>query len=216
MKPLRALLSPTWPTTDSDDDSPVILLLHGLGSNEEDLPGLAPWLPDGVAWASLRAPLETGYGGATWFPLDLPNEPEQDGIDSATEAIWAWVDAHVPARASIVPLGFSQGGLMALEMLRTRPERIVATVVLAGLVSRVGKPADEDLASSRPPVFWGRGAEDTVIWPEAIDWTAAWLPEHSTLSARVYEGLGHGVSEEEMGDVRAFLIEQLGMGTTGR
>ncbi len=86
MNPLRSRVSPTWPGPSSDGPSPVVLLLHGLGSNENDLPSLAAWLPRGLAWASLRAPIEMDHGGASWFPLDLPNEPEQAGVEAATDA----------------------------------------------------------------------------------------------------------------------------------
>lgn len=209
---IRARLSPAWPDVASPAGSPVVLLLHGLGSDEHDLPSLAPWLPAALAWASLRAPIDLDFGGATWFPFDLPvapgqqpSEPDQGAIDAATTAIWDWVAAQAPAHAPIVTLGFSQGGLMALQLLRTHPERIAATVVLSGLVAPAEQPADSALAESHPPVFWGRGDRDTLIWPEAIERTAAWLPAHSTLTARVYAGLGHSVSEDEMGDVRAFL-----------
>jgi phospholipase/carboxylesterase len=156
-----------------------------------------------------------GFGGATWFPLDLPNEPEQSGIDAATDAIWAWVDANAPADAPVIPLGFSQGGLMALQLLRTRPERIAATVVLSGLIAPGAGPVDPApfndvmLATSRPPVFWGRGDADQVIWPAAIERLAAWLPAHADATMRVYPGLAHGVNEDEMNDVRAFLKANL-------
>jgi phospholipase/carboxylesterase len=162
------------------------------------------------------------FGGASWFPLDLPNEPEQTGIDDATDAIWAWVDANVPAGAPIVPLGFSQGGLMALQLLRTRPERIAATVVLSGLIAAGGQeagapppndassPNEAILAESRPRVFWGRGDADSVIWPAAIERLASWLPEHATATIRVYPELAHSVNEDEMNDVRAFLATALG------
>jgi phospholipase/carboxylesterase len=159
---------------------------------------------------SLRAPLEMNFGGATWFPLDLPNEPEPAGIDAATQAIWAWVDASIPSDARVIPLGFSQGGLMALQLLRTRPERIAATVVLSGLIADGAQPADDALlGESRPRVFWGRGDEDQVIWPAAIERLAAWLPEHADATIRVYPGLAHGVNEDEMNDVKAFLAANL-------
>lgn len=209
MKPLHALLSPAWQDAASVGHSPVVLLLHGYGSNEHDLPSLAQWLPDGAAWASLRAPLDMDFGGAMWFPLDPAAEPDHAAIGAATEAIWAWVDAHVPAEARVVPLGFSQGGLMALELLRTRPERVAATVVLAGFTTSTDRPEDAVLAESRPPVFWGRGAEDGVVWPEALQRMLAWLPSHATLTERVYAGLAHGVNGDEMNDVRAFLVAKL-------
>ena len=53
-------------------------------------------------------------------------------------------------------VGFSQGGLMATQLLRTRPGRVAATVVLSGFVQAAPQPADEQLAAERPAVFWGR------------------------------------------------------------
>ncbi len=209
MKLLDSVLSPAWPDEPLDSASPVVLLLHGLGSNEHDLPSLAPYLPRGLTWASLRAPLDTDFGGAAWFPHDVENGFDQSAIDASTEAIWSWVDASLPATTPLVPLGFSQGGLMALQLLRTRPERIATTVVLSGLLAAGAGQADDVLAESRPPVFWGRGDADSVIWPEAIAELSAWLPEHSTLTARVYAGLAHGVNGEEMGEVRTFLTATL-------
>jgi phospholipase/carboxylesterase len=206
---MRARLSPTWPDAASGDDSPVALLLHGYGSNEDDLPGLAPWLPDGLEWASLRAPIDMGGGGATWFPFTLPEEPEQAPIDAVTEALWEWVETHVPPNAPVVPLGFSQGGLMALQLLRTRPGRVAATVVLSGLITTSAQPADAELETLRPPVFWGRGDADPLIWPEAVERLGAWLADHSTPTIRVYPRLGHGVGDQELDDMWAFLAEHV-------
>ena len=209
MIPLRAVLSPGWPGVGSASEAPVVLLLHGDGSNEHDLASLAPALPDGMAWASLRAPEEMDFGGAMWFPLAPPIEPDDVATEAATDAIWAWVDGHVGAKAPVVPLGFSQGGLMAIEMLRARPERVAATVVLSGFTTNADRPTDATLAVSRPPVFWGRGAADAVVWPEALERLQAWLPGHTTLTERVYPGLGHGINGDEMDDVRAFVDAHL-------
>lgn len=209
MNSLHAVLSPGWPGAASDaasqGSSPVVLLLHGYGSNEQDLPSLAPSLPEGTPWASLRAPLDMDFGGTMWFPLNPPAEPDHTAIAAATDAIWAWVEANAPANAHVIPLGFSQGGLMALELLRTRPERVAATVVLAGFTTNATGPADAVLAETRPRVFWGHGTDDWVVWPEAIERMHAWLPEHSTLTERVYTGLAHGINGAEMSDVTAFL-----------
>jgi len=54
-------------------------------------------------------------------------------------------------------------------------------------------------------VFWGRGSHDDVIPAPLIAHTAQWLPTHTTLSGRVYSGLTHSISEEELGDVHRFL-----------
>lgn len=204
---VRSDADPTGPPA----AGPVVVLLHGFGSHEHDLAGLGPHL--GAPWVSLRAPLALPHGGFAWFPIVTPGDPDPAPVARATEAVWNWVDTELGAERSIVPVGFSQGGLMATQLLRTRPERVVATVVLGGFVQSVAQPGDATLAASRPPVFWGRGAEDQVIAPHAIDRTAAWLPSRSTLVERVYPGLAHGVDARELADVRAFLDDALGRAT---
>ena len=59
--------------------------------------------------------------------------------------------------------------------------------------------------TSRPPFFWGRDRADLVINDDATDYTAAWLDDHTRLTARTYPGMGHAMSAAEMVDVSAFL-----------
>lgn len=207
--PLADVRSPGW-SAGSDGTDAVVLLLHGYGSNEHDLVGLVPALGLTRPWASLRAPLALGTGGAAWFTITAPGSPDAEPVAEATEAIWAWVDAELPSTASVIPIGFSQGGLMASQLLRTRPERVLAPVILGGFVLGHAQPGDEVLAASRPSVFWGRGADDRVIGVPAIDRTSAFLAQHSTLVERTYPGLAHGINAAEIDDVRAFLARHAG------
>jgi phospholipase/carboxylesterase len=155
-----------------------------------------------MPWASLRAPLELGNGGAAWFAITTPGNPDAQPVAEATDTIWAWVDAHVAPTTRVIPVGFSQGGLMASQLLRTRPDRVLAPVILGGFVQAAVQPGDETLAATLPPVFWGRGAEDRVIGEPALARTSAYLPQHSALVERVYPGLAHGIDAAEVGDVR--------------
>jgi len=164
----------------------VALLLHGFGSNERDLAGLMPAIGLELPWATLRAPLELGNGGATWFKIVTPGDPDPEPVALTTDAIWAWIDANLDASTQVVPIGFSQGGLMASQLLRTRPDRVLAPVVLGGFVQAAGQQGDASLEHSRPPVFWGRGAGDRVITAAAVARTEAFLSFHSTLVERVY------------------------------
>lgn len=187
----------------------VILFLHGFGSNENDLSSLAEPLGFKLPWASLRAPLELGNGGAAWFQITIPGVPDAAPVEAATAAIWAWIDENVDAGTKVIPIGFSQGGLMASQLLRTRPERVVATTILGGFVLGGEQPADARLAAQRPAVFWGRGTEDRVIAPVAIARTTDFLPQHSSLTERTYPGLAHGINIEELDDVRSHVTEAL-------
>lgn len=192
-----------------DSAAVVAVFLHGFGSHERDLVGLASALPVGVPWASLRAPIEVGPGGHAWFPIGEPGNPDPAPVAAATDAIWAWADAALPAGTRIAPIGFSQGGLMASQLLRTAPERVIAPVILGGFVQAAAQPGDDLLAQSRPPVFSGRGQEDRVIAPAAVARTDAWLPAHATPTVRSYPRLAHGIDARELADVRAFLAAEL-------
>jgi phospholipase/carboxylesterase len=202
---VRSAPAGTGPAARTSSAGPAVLLLHGYGSSEHDLAGLGPLVSDGLPWASLRAPLRLAPGASAWFAITTPGSPDPEPVAEATDAIWAWVDAELGPDAVVLPVGFSQGGLMATQLLRTRPERVAATVVLGGFVLGAPQPADDVLAATRPAVFWGRGADDSVIAPHAVERTAAWLPGHATLVERVYPGLAHGVHAEELADVRAFV-----------
>lgn len=209
MSDLQAIRSPGFDA----DAGTVAVLLHGYGSNEHDLAGLAVYLPPGLPWVAVRAPLRHPAFGYAWYPLETDDFAPAELVAEATDALWSWIDENLPAAGALVPLGFSQGGLMATQLLRTRPARIAAAVVLSGFTFAGPLSGDADLADARTPVFWGRGDSDQVVPTSAVDAAAAWLPAHTALTARVYPALGHSVSERELDDMRAFLAEVTGAGS---
>lgn len=184
---------------------PLIVLMHGRGSHEHDLFSLAPLLPPNAVVASLRAPLPLG-DGFTWFPPAEPGLPSSDAADAASIAVLRWLDT-LPARNAqpVALFGFSQGAAMALHLMRHAPERFAAYVALSGFSIDGDQPADDALATLRPPVFWGRDDADPVIPQSAVERTTAWLPGHSSLTTLLYPGIAHSISREEMVDVTTFL-----------
>ncbi|GAA4058887.1 dienelactone hydrolase family protein [Microbacterium laevaniformans] len=189
---------------------PLLLLLHGYGSDERDLFGLAPFLPDAFVLAAVRAPLAPPFPapGWSWYPIEGLDGRSSGAVTAAADALIAWIDRATDVE-TIGILGFSQGAAVALQALRLQPERFAFVVNLAGYADPSPLPGDEVLAERRPPVFWGRGARDEVIPPAAVAHTVQWLPAHAELSGRVYAGLTHSVSQEELDDVHVFLDKQL-------
>ena len=201
-------------------ERPLLVLLHGYGSNADDLFGLVSYLPDRFVVAAVEG-LEPAGPGWAWFPL--AGDPvtgelirDLDDVEAAAGSLVAWFDdlaATHPDIPGIHLLGFSQGGAMSLELLRHRPHDFDSAVVLAGFAlgadSPVAQKRDALLAEVRPPVFWGRDPNDPVIAPPMIEVTRRWLPAHSDLTVRLYTGVGHGINLEELEDVAAFLAEQL-------
>jgi len=194
---------------------PLLVLMHGYGSNEADLAGLFGHLGDDLLMASLRAPLPLRVGpgsGYAWFPITQPGNPDAALVDAAARGVRRWLEdtqARVRVHGPVGLLGFSQGGAMAVQLLRHFPESFGCVVNLSGFVAGGLVAGDEALSQIRPPVFWGRDVADPVITGEAVARTRAFLPAHTTLTSRLYPGVGHGISGEELTDVVAFLAEHL-------
>lgn len=189
---------------------PLLILLHGYGADEHDLFALTPHLPPQFVVAAVRAPLGLPFPspGYSWYPIDGRDAHDPTRVTDAASLVADWIDAIAP-ETPVGLLGFSQGGAVALQAMRLRPERFAFAVNLSGYATPGPLPGDAALAERRPPVFWGRGSADQVIPEFLITHTVTWLPEHVELSGRVYPGLAHSVAEDELGDVRVFLDKRL-------
>ena len=168
---------------------------------------------------SLRAPLDMpaeyrGFGsqGYTWFHDCVPTGGDLDrDAYAASVAIDNWVRKNVDGKRDVVPIGFSQGGVLAVHLLRVNPERYRASICLSGFLAPGvvdgTHPADKLLGSLKIPVFYGYGRADTVIPRNQLIGTAAWLEEHAWLKVQTYDGLDHAVSLDEFNDIRQWLAD---------
>ena len=188
---------------------PLVIVMHGRGSDERDLASLFPLLPSGFLYASLRAPHTFGPGFA-WFDdtWETPGDPLATSADTMADAVLTWLRRLPWHPTSVGALGFSQGGSMATHLLRQGRGIVGFAINMAGFVTGGVHPADAALSRERPPAYWGRGAVDPLFTHELIHRADAWLPFHTTLTSAVYPGLGHAVSDEMLGDVSAFLDAQ--------
>lgn len=184
----------------------VVLLLHGLGSHEEDLLGLAPLLPHGVVYASLRGILACGAGYAWTAPPPVdPSDPSL--VDESAAAVEAWID-RTPGNV-VGAIGFSQGGMLALHLLRRRARALDWLVQLSGRPFGAPQPGDAALAERRPPAFWGHGGMDPLFDAAAEDEVRAFMAAHTALVEVRRPVLGHGIDQEELTRISAFVQQQL-------
>ena len=121
-------------------DPSLLLLLHGIGSNEADMFELAPTLPSNVHVLSLRAPYKIEQGAYAWFGVQRTPDGQRriDALQERESRFLVCDLAQSAARQLDVPTdrliigGFSQGGIMALSILLTYPLRLRGAMVLHG------------------------------------------------------------------------------------
>lgn len=199
---------------------PLFLCLHGWGSNEEEMADVMRLIAPYNDFVALRGPLVLAQapegsreaGNYAWFHDCLPIGEDLDyDAYAAAQAVDRWVREHIAADRPVVPLGFSQGGAIAVHLLRINPERYRAVVSLSGF-NAPGQvpgtaPADERLPEFDIPVFYAYGKRDAVIPKYELFAAAAWLEEHTWLKTKSYRALDHNVSLEEFADLRQWLLD---------
>jgi phospholipase/carboxylesterase len=157
----------------SEDAQPWLrVLLHGVGSNEEDLFGLAEFVPAPFHVVSLRAPFVLGPGSYAWFEFSVAADGARriDRIQEAAsrEAVVRTVQA-VAGQLGVTPDrvvlgGFSQGGIMALSLLRTQPAMQQAAMVMhSRLLPEVDALAAPPEALHGKQLWVSHGLQDGVI-----------------------------------------------------
>jgi phospholipase/carboxylesterase len=184
--------------------TPLLVMLHGYGTDESRMSKLFGSLPPEFSCAALRGPKDIGDHHG-WFLLDYFLTHDFADVIASTNAVFAWIESVKSRHSSVSLFGFSQGMAMASTLLRLRPDQFRAVVGLSGFVLDNELLAMSESFTSRPPFFWGRDRADVVINDAAAEHTEEWLHRNTQLTARTYPGMGHSISKAELVDVSAFL-----------
>jgi len=181
--------------------SSLVVLLHGYGSNGEDLIGLVPYWRDllpGTAFVAPNAPepCPGAPGGYQWWGLtSVDPRSRADGAARAAPVLDAFIDAELAraglTEANLALVGFSQGTMMALHVGPRRRTQ------LAGVVGYSGMLADEAAlaaAETHPPILLVHGDEDPVIPVAAFLQAEAGLTANGfAVETHVSRRLGHSI-----------------------
>jgi phospholipase/carboxylesterase len=195
---------------------PLLVMLHGYGSHEDDLMGLGPQLDPRLLLVSARAPQPLDMGGFAWFPLEFTPFGLSLRYEEATAArdrVVALVESRQrqwavpPARTFL--LGFSQGASMALAAALERPELVAGVVSLSGLFLPKMVPAHGPERLRGLPVLMTHGRHDPLILigqARKSRELLASLPVDVTY--REYD-MGHEIDWDCLTDLRAWLSERI-------
>ncbi|MEX2542394.1 MAG: hypothetical protein WD314_11325 [Trueperaceae bacterium] len=200
----------------SRQDASLLVLLHGVGSNERDLLGLESMLDERFHVISARAPIELGPDRYGWFniefsPVHVHNAKEAEAsrmvlIDFIDELVERY---EVPFER-VYLMGFSQGAVLSLSVALTEPAKIGGIVALSGRVlEELRAELTQKPEHLRLSVLLSHGIRDEVLPIHHAHRSRALL-EQLPVDLEYHEyDVGHGVGDESVADVVAWLGRRL-------
>jgi predicted esterase len=181
----------------------AMILVHGRGASAADIMTLgAELMHPGVAYMAPQA------AGNVWYPnpFTAPIESNEPYLSSALEvlaSLLASIEKTVPADRVIL-LGFSQGACLTLEFAARHARRFGGVAGLSGgLIGPDGTPRDYPGTFDGTPVFMGCSDVDPHIGKDRVlEAAEVYRRMDARVTAKLYPGMGHTVSEEEIEAVR--------------
>lgn len=192
----------------------LLVLMHGVGSNEQDLFGLAPSVPAHFHVVSLRAPHAVGPRAYAWFQFGVTPQGQRvinEAQEAASRAQLARTVAALSQQLGVPPArvvlgGFSQGGIMALSLLLTQPQRMHGAMVMHSRLLAEVLPLLAPPAALQGKQLWvSAGTRDAVLPPahaQAIRQSAQQWP--LTLTYTEFPG-AHEITPHELAQAMAWL-----------
>lgn len=191
----------------------LLILLHGYGSNEEDLFSFVPTLPEDWLVVSFRAPLNSQYEGYSWYDIDLMNTENRIDIPQAKESLNGILENilkisnHYGLTDNETHLcGFSQGGILSYALALENPQLFSKIACLSCYPEEklMENMVKDKKKLERLRFFISHGTEDAVI---PLEWgrkAADLLYDLSCyFSFREYMS-GHGVNQKNYMDLMDF------------
>ena len=212
--PLHAKIRPSL----IKKNAPLLVLLHGYGSDESDLFSFAEELPNELFIISLRAPHKLQPYGNAWYAINFDAQQNKwNDIEQAQEAMKIIVSCIEQActqydldKNNVSLLGFSQGCILSMALAINHPELIKNVIGLSGHVCEEFIEEDRTKKDfSHLDFYCSHGSSDQVI---PVDWareTPNFLTEKGIKHKYSEFPVGHGVAPQNFFEFRKWLIERV-------
>lgn len=206
------------PSTLTDKKAPVLFMLHGYGSNEEDLFSFAAELPETLCIISVRAPYALPPQGFAWYAINFDEERgkwnnDEEATASVLKIVTFIKEACLHYHAdqdNVSLLGFSQGTILSYAVALSYPEKIKNVIALSGYIHEpILADGYKKNDFSRLAIYASHGTIDQVI---PLDWAKkAPVLLDSLGIEHVFEEyhVGHGVAPQNFYALKRWLENQL-------
>ncbi|GAB5335654.1 MAG: dienelactone hydrolase family protein [Pseudomonas fluorescens] len=205
--------------TQSDSrNQPLVIFLHGFGSNEQDLFGIKDALPSTWTYLSARAPMPVDPNGYRWF-TKTSGDAEYNGETADLQRSAKLIEDFVGKATAkyhtqsdrVFLVGFSQGAIMSYEVGLRQPALVRGIAALSGSVLPVLKAELKPNESlGKLAIFIGHGTLD-----QALPYGSATRANEVLVGLGLkpefhgYPGMPHTVSAAEVQDLKAWLEKTL-------
>ena len=205
------------PAKNASEKPPAIVMLHGFGSDENDLFSFASELPEKYAIISLKAPIRLEPYGNAWYNIYFDNSQGKFSDDAqaiasrelVSKCIDQIVEKYKVDKNNITLLGFSQGTILGFGVALSYPEKVKNVIGLSGYLNEA--ILKENYASndfSKLKIYTSHGSVDQVI---PVQWARKTEPFLKNLNIEVTYSefpVGHGVAPQNLYELKNWLSKQ--------
>ncbi|HPF10309.1 MAG TPA: alpha/beta fold hydrolase [Flavobacteriaceae bacterium] len=198
-------------------NAPLILMLHGYGSDRHDLFSFASELPTEYAIVSLEAPYTLKPFGHAWYAIhfDAPqgkwsdNDQAMQSRELVVRVLDEILERYPVDPKQVTLLGFSQGTIVSFAVALSYPEKIANVIGLSGYINEeILKVGYEKNNFSNLHVYTSHGSVDQVI---PVQWARETQPflQHLSIDCTYSEfPMGHGVSPQNFYEFKNWLLKR--------
>ena len=200
------------------ENAPLLILLHGYGSDENDLFSFAAELPEELFIISVRAPQAMQPYGNAWYTINFDATgakwSDDEEAKQSRDLIAKFIDeatANYPVNKDNVSLlGFSQGTILSYGVALSYPEKIKNIIALSGYINPAILPEDlETKDYSSLNFYCSHGSVDQVI---PVDWARkapVFLKSLNIKHAYSEFPVGHGVAPQNFYALKEWLTDKI-------
>ena len=194
--------------------NPLLLLLHGFGSNEADLHSFANYLPENYTVVSIRAPHALPSGGFAWYNINFDNDMnkfnDHNQAKNSIKLIMKFLDELIEKYSiesnDISLLGFSQGTILSYALGLNFPERFKKIIGFSGYIDEsMVFTNTNNLDYSNLNLYISHGIQDAII---PVDWARKSIEilkkEKINYNYKEFDS-GHTISPDNFYDFKSWL-----------
>lgn len=201
----------------STENPPLLLLLHGVGSNEEDLFSLTEFLPDSLLILSLRGPLVMGRDRFGWYEITFQGgipkidlEQQKKSHQFLLEFLDQLQDEYPFDQNKVWIGGFSQGAVMSYSVGLEHPDRFKGIIALSGrLLEETKQNMGTSVGTQKQNIYIAHGTNDNVISINAARSAKEFLESSGRTPHYQEYAEGHTISREILKDLVNWMEKKL-------